>query len=83
MTGISVTSYALAAAAYLIFTILLVTGWRRRLEGGLLVLATGCTVLWAVANASWAFNVNLSNFIALSLLSGVPQVRANIRSQSK
>ena len=54
MISIGVTSYALAAAAYLIFTILLVTGWRRRLEGGLLVVATGCTVLWAVIHASWA-----------------------------
>ena len=54
VTSIGVTSYALAAAAYLIFTILLVTGWRRRLEGGLLVLATSFTVLWAVAHASWA-----------------------------
>jgi putative PEP-CTERM system histidine kinase len=54
VTSIGVTSYALAAAAYLIFTILLVTGWRRRLQGGLLVLATSFTVLWAVVHASWA-----------------------------
>jgi putative PEP-CTERM system histidine kinase len=54
VTSIGVTSYALAAAGYLIFTILLVTGWRRKLEGGLLVLATGITVLWAVVHALWA-----------------------------
>ena len=54
MTSIGVTSYALAATAYLIFTLLLVTGWRRRLQGGLLVLATSFTVLWAVVHASWA-----------------------------
>jgi putative PEP-CTERM system histidine kinase len=54
VTSIGVTSYALAAAAYLIFTILLVTGWRRRLQGGLLVLATGFTALWAVVHVSWA-----------------------------
>ncbi|GMQ86878.1 MAG: PEP-CTERM system histidine kinase PrsK [Gammaproteobacteria bacterium] len=54
VTSIGVTSYALAAAAYLIFTILLVTGWRKRLQGGLLVLATSFTVLWAAVHALWA-----------------------------
>jgi putative PEP-CTERM system histidine kinase len=54
MTGIGLTSYALAAVAYLIFSILLVTGWRERLQGGLLVLATGTTVLWATVIVSRA-----------------------------
>jgi putative PEP-CTERM system histidine kinase len=54
VTSIGVTSYTLAAAAYLIFAILLVTGWRRRSEGGLLVLATSVTILWAAVHASWA-----------------------------
>jgi len=54
VTSIGLTSYAFAAAAYLVFTILLVTGWRKRLLGGLLVLATSFTTLWAVAHAAWA-----------------------------
>jgi putative PEP-CTERM system histidine kinase len=54
VTSIGVTSYALAAAAYLIFTILLLTGWRGRLQGGLLVLATGFTVLWAATLVAWS-----------------------------
>lgn len=54
VTSIGLTSYAFAAGAYLIFTILLVTGWRKRRLGGLLVLATSFTTLWAVAHATWA-----------------------------
>ncbi|MGD8630430.1 MAG: PEP-CTERM system histidine kinase PrsK, partial [Gammaproteobacteria bacterium] len=54
MAFIGVSSYALAAAAYLIFTLLLLTGWRGRLQGGLLVLATGFTVVWATTLAAWS-----------------------------
>jgi len=54
VTSVGAISYALAAAAYLIFSILLVTGWRKRLQGGLLVLATSFTALWALVHASWA-----------------------------
>jgi len=54
VANISVTGYALAATAYLIFTFLLLTGWRGRLQGGLLVLATGFTVLWAATMAAWS-----------------------------
>lgn len=54
MASIGVTGYTLAAAAYLVFTILLLTGWRGRLQGGLLVLATGFTVIWATTLAVWS-----------------------------
>jgi len=52
--SIGVTGYALAATVYLIFTLLLLTGWRGRLQGGLLVLASGITVLWATTLAAWS-----------------------------
>jgi len=54
VASIGVTGYTLAAAAYLVFTILLLTGWRGRLQGGLLVLATGFTVIWATTLAVWS-----------------------------
>ena len=54
MASIGVTGYALAATAYLIFSLLLLTGWRGRLQGGLLVLASGITALWATTLAAWS-----------------------------
>ena len=54
MENIGVTGYALAATAYLIFTLLLLTGWRGRLQGGQLVLASGITALWATTLAAWS-----------------------------
>ena len=54
VASIGVTGYALAATAYLIFTLLLLTGWRGRLQGGLLVLASAITVLWATTLAVWS-----------------------------
>ena len=53
MASIGVTGYALAAVAYLIFTLLLLTGWRGRLQGGLLVAATLVTALWCSSVAFW------------------------------
>jgi len=54
VASIGVTGYALAATAYLIFTLLLLTGWRGRLQGGLLVLASAITALWATTLAAWS-----------------------------
>ncbi len=51
---IGVASYALGALAYLVLTALLLTGWRGRLQGGLLVAATLVTALWCAAEALWA-----------------------------
>jgi putative PEP-CTERM system histidine kinase len=53
VASIGVTGYALAAIAYLIFTLLLLTGWRGRLQGGLLVTATLVTTLWCGSAALW------------------------------
>ena len=54
MENIGVTAYALAATAYLVFTLLLLTSWRGRLQGGLLVTATLVTALWCGTEALWA-----------------------------
>ncbi len=52
--NIGVVSYTLGALAYLALTALLLTGWRGRLQGGLLVTATFVTALWCGAEALWA-----------------------------
>lgn len=44
-------SYGLATAAYSFLAVLLVTGWRGRLPGGLLIVATVVSALWALAVA--------------------------------
>ncbi len=54
MADVGVISYALSATAYVVFTLLLLTGWRGRLLGGLLVLAVGFTALWAAILAAWS-----------------------------
>ncbi len=54
MPDIGVISYTCAALAYLIFFILLVTGWKGRLQGGLLATAAGITALWGAVVALWA-----------------------------
>jgi len=54
VANIGVAGYTVAAVSYLIFTLLLLTGWRGRLQGGLLVLATGFTVIWATTLAAWS-----------------------------
>jgi putative PEP-CTERM system histidine kinase len=46
MGVIGVISYACAALAYLVLFVLLSTGWKGRLQGGLLLVATGITALW-------------------------------------
>jgi len=54
MPDIGVISYTCAAVAYLIFFILLLTGWKGRLKGVLLVAAAGITSLWGAVVALWA-----------------------------
>ena len=51
---IGLLSYGLGALAYLVMTALLLTSWRGRLQGGLLVTATLATALWCGAEALWA-----------------------------
>ena len=54
MINIGLTSYALGFVAYLMLGGLLLTGWRGRMQGGLLVLAVFVTLLWCGLNAIWA-----------------------------
>lgn len=46
--NVGVAAYGLAALAYLGLTVLLVTSWRGRLQGGLFLAACAVTTLWAV-----------------------------------
>jgi putative PEP-CTERM system histidine kinase len=48
---IGLVGYGLAAAAFGVLALLMLTSWRGRLQGGLLVTAAGFTALWAVAAA--------------------------------
>ena len=49
--SIGVISYSLGAALFLLLTLMLVTGWRGRLQGGLLLAACAGTALWALVLA--------------------------------
>ena len=56
MINIGLTSYALGFFAYLLLGGLLLTGWRGRMQGGLLVVAVFVTLLWCglhAASAGW------------------------------
>ena len=46
--SIAVYSYGMAALAYLILALVLASGWRGRLQGGMLLVAVGISVLWSV-----------------------------------
>jgi putative PEP-CTERM system histidine kinase len=52
--NIGLTSYALGFIAYLVLGGMLLTGWRGRMQGGLLVLAVCVTLLWCGVHAGWA-----------------------------
>ncbi len=52
--------YGFAAALYLLLTLLLLTSWRGRMLGGLLVLATFASGLWAAFLAVQAVSFSLS-----------------------
>jgi len=47
MLSLGFVSYALAAAAFLILTLLLVTGWEGRAQGARLMVACGVTACWS------------------------------------
>ncbi len=51
MSEIAVVSYGVAAAGWLVLLLLLVTHWRGRLRGGLLVAAVLISLAWAVRAA--------------------------------
>ncbi|MGB5338702.1 MAG: hypothetical protein WBO06_06370, partial [Gammaproteobacteria bacterium] len=46
-------SYALGLFAYLVLLLLLLTGWRGRLQGVLLVTAVAVTAFWAAVHVAW------------------------------
>lgn len=48
--AISAVSYSAAAVAFLILTVLLFISWRGRLKGGVLVIASFLTMLWAAVS---------------------------------
>lgn len=48
---IGITGYLVCALAYFLFSLLLLTGWRGRFRGGLLLTAVEATVLWAAVDA--------------------------------
>jgi putative PEP-CTERM system histidine kinase len=48
---LSSIGYGLAGLAFLGLTILLVTSWQGRLQGGMLAVAAGCSTLWGFALA--------------------------------
>ena len=52
--NVGLASYALGFVAYLVLGGLLLTGWRGRMQGGLLVLAVFVTLLWCGLNAIFA-----------------------------
>ena len=53
MINIGLTSYALGFFAYLLLGGLLLTGWRGRMQGGLLVVAVFVTLLWCGLHTLW------------------------------
>jgi len=54
MSLLGVIGYGMAAAGWLILFLLLLTSWRGRLQGGLLVTAVLITLLWALRAAMYA-----------------------------
>ncbi len=65
--NIPALSYAIGAAAFLVLTFLLLTAWRGRLQGGLLVSASAVTALWCAAVAAYAVT-RVPPFSSLQLL---------------
>lgn len=57
MIDLGSASYGAAALAFTALSVVLMTSWRGRLQGGLLVLASIVTVLWAACNAAFQAGV--------------------------
>src|SRR3954469_19166047 len=58
--SIGTVSYTVAAAAFLFFSVLLLTSWRGRLQGMLLAAASLETALWAGAQAYLAMDPDVA-----------------------
>jgi len=52
MNAFGIASYGIAALSFLVLTVLLVTAWRGRRQGALLIMASGVTAVWAVILAA-------------------------------
>ncbi|MDX1252539.1 MAG: PEP-CTERM system histidine kinase PrsK [Gammaproteobacteria bacterium] len=74
MFNIGVISYSAAALMFLVLSLLLLTSWRGRLQGGLLVSAVIATVAWAAIAAYHA----ASGYPSLLLLPVVEVIRDGI-----
>ena len=60
LTSITAYSYGIAAVAFLILTVLLLTSWRARIFGTALTVACMITVLWATSIVYQAAKTPLS-----------------------
>ncbi len=67
MAHIGVISYATAALFFLILTLLLITSWRGRLQGVLLVVVVISSALWAIAAAFVADSPFPATLLTVSL----------------
>lgn len=67
MHGIVIASYLIAAATFLVATILLSLGWRGQRTGAALIVATTVSMLWGVllANAEWQRTLTI-NWVMLA-----------------
>jgi uncharacterized membrane protein required for colicin V production len=72
VTSIAAVSYTLAAVAYLVLAVLLMTSWRGRLHGVVLPSACLLSALWAAALAYQA-----SQNHSLSLLTDILEIARN------
>ena len=59
MNTFGAISYGAATAAFLVLSVLLVTGWQGRAAGARLIAAAGMTALWAAGMAWQAWDRSL------------------------
>ena len=73
MTSFSFASYAVASAFYAILALLLCTGWRGRLQGGLLLLAVMISLVCAllVALSNGYVTIPLKHLLAVEVLRNI------------
>ena len=59
MVNLESLSYGVAAAAFLVLFLLLLTSWRGHLQGALLVAATAVTAVWAAVTTAYQGGVGI------------------------
>lgn len=67
MMNLESFSYGIAAVAFTILSLLLLTSWRGHLQGGLLVAAATTTALWAAATTAFQTGVTIMLLPAMLL----------------